>query len=218
MDLRLKEGKPKIAGSRGDVISHCGEFAIVFPIDVGAKTFALRCWTEDDRNIYKARYQKVSGYLKNVGLPYFVEFTYVREGILVNDEKLPIIRMEWAEGEKLRQFVEQNLETPHILKSAAAEFQKMVTTLHAHQISHGDFQDGNILFKCDGDDVKIKLIDYDSLCVPGLYSMPQTTDGLSEYQHPRRMAEGWDANEKIDYFSELVIYLSFLSIAEKPEL
>ena len=218
LDLRLKEGKPKISDSRADVISDCGEFAIVFPIDVSSKTFALRCRTEDDRDIYEARYEKVSDYLKKVGLPYFVEFTYVREGILVNGKKLPIIRMEWVEGKTLRQFVEENLETPHILKIAAAEFQKMVTTLHAHQISHGDFQDGNILLKCDGDDVKIKLIDYDSLCVPGLYSTPQTTDGLSEYQHPQRMTDGWDANEKIDYFSELVIYLSFLSIAEKPEL
>ena len=94
----------------------------------------------------------------------------------------------------------------------------MVEALHAHQISHGDLQDGNILLKRNGTDVEIKLIDYDSLFVPALRGQPDSIVGLPEYQHPQRIAGGGQANEKVDYFSELVIYLSVLSLAEKPDL
>ena len=94
----------------------------------------------------------------------------------------------------------------------------MAKTLHTHQISHGDLQDGNILLKLNGTDVEIKLIDYDSLFVPSLGGYPDSIVGLPEFQHPHRMAGGGTANAKVDYFSELVIYLSFRSLAEKPAL
>ena len=94
----------------------------------------------------------------------------------------------------------------------------MVANLHKHQIAHGDLQDGNILIKQSGINVEIKLIDYDSLFVPTLQGQPEQIVGLPEYQHPKRFAGSGQVNEKVDYFSELVVYLSFLSIAEKPEL
>ena len=121
-------------------------------------------------------------------------------------------------GKSLRNFISQNWQNSLILKTVATEFQKMVTTLHKHQIAHGDLQDGNILLKQNGINVEIKLIDYDSLFVPTLQGQPEQIVGLPEYQHPKRIAGGGQTNEKADYFSELVIYLSFLSIAEKPEL
>ena len=202
------------------MISDTGAFSIVFPIDTVSKTFALRCWVKDVGNA-KSRYEKISAHLKQVkqvGLLYFVDFEYVPKGILVNGTKYPITRMEWVDGVSLRGFIEQNLQSPHIFKVVADEFQKMVDALHKHRIAHGDLQDGNILIEQNGTDVKLKLIDYDSLFVPTLQGQPEQILGLPEYQHPQRMVGGGQANEKVDYFSELVIYLSFLSLAEKPEL
>ena len=126
--------------------------------------------------------------------------------------------MEWVEGVSLREFIKQNLQSAHIFAVAATEFQKMVATLHKHGIAHGDLQDGNILIKHNGADVEIKLIDYDSLFVPTLQDQPEQIVGLPEYQHPRRVAVGGKVREKVDYFSELVIYLSFLSLSENPDL
>ena len=202
-------------GSPGKGMS--GGFSRVYPIDVGAKKFALRCWT---RNVVdaKIRYEEISACLKRLRLPYFVDFEYVPEGILVDGQKYSTTRMEWAEGKTLRAFIVDNLQNADVFKTVAAEFQKMVETLHAHQISHGDLQDGNILLKRKGARVEIKLIDYDSLFVPSLRGQPDSIVGLPEYQHPRRIAGGGQASEKVDYFSELVIYLSFLSLAEKPTL
>ena len=209
LDPKFKGGSP------GKGIS--GGFSRVYPVDVGAKTFALRCWTRNVADA-KMRYEEISACLKRIRLPYFVDFAYVSEGILVDRQKYSTTRMEWAEGQTLRAFIADNLQNPDVFKTVAAEFQKMVETLHAHQISHGDLQDGNILLKRNGARVEIKLIDYDSLFVPALRGQPDSIVGLPEYQHPQRIAGGGQASEKVDYFSELVIYLSFLSLAEKPEL
>ena len=216
LDPQLEDGEAR-RGTDNHLIAYAGGFSIVFPIEVLSNTYALRCWHKDIGDA-KTRYQEISDYLKRYGLPYFVDFAYVPEGILVNGIKYPITRMEWAEGETLCNFIEQNLQDAQCLRTAAAEFQKMVATLHAHQISHGDLQDGNILLKRNGTDVEIKLIDYDSLFVPTLRGQPDSIVGLPEYQHAQRIAGRGQANEKVDYFSELVIYLSVLSLAEKPEL
>lgn len=217
-DPKLKDGKPR-RGKDGFLISDAGAFSIVFPIDVVSKTFALRCWTQDVRNA-KIRYEQISAYLESVSLPYFVDFEYVPEGkgVLVNGTEYPITRMEWVDGVSLRGFIEQNLQDPHIFKVIADEFQKMVAALHKHQIAHGDLQDGNILLERSSTGVKIKLIDYDSLVVPALQGQPEQIVGLPQYQHPKRIIGGGQANEKVDYFSELVIYLSFLSLSENPAL
>ena len=216
LDPKLKDGTP----ARGDdnfLVVYSGGFSSVFPLTVGSNTFALRCWIRDIGDV-ETRYQEISNYLKQRNLPYFVDFEFVPEGILVNGTRWPITRMEWAEGETLCQFIQSNLHDAGVLRNTASEFLKMAKTLHTHQISHGDLQDGNILLKLNGTDVEIKLIDYDSLFVPSLGGYPDSIVGLPEYQHPHRMAGGGTANAKVDYFSELVIYLSFRSLAEKPAL
>ena len=218
LDPKLKNGKPK-KGKDGFLESYSGGFSIVFPIVKGSNTFALRCWMEDVGDA-ETRYGEIFDYLQHVRLPYFVDFEYVPQGILVNGARHPITRMQWADGVSLRDFISQNLKRPHIFKVVADAFQKMVATLHRHQIAHGDLQDGNILLKRNGNSVRIKLIDYDSLFVPALRGQLDNIRGLPEYQHPKRMAAGARARatETVDYFSELVIYLSFLVLSEKPDL
>ena len=216
LDATLRSGTPA-RGPNNLLLVYSGGFSSVFPIVVGSNTFALRCWVRDIGDA-ETRYQAISNYLQKRSLPYFVEFAYVPEGILVNGTKWPITRMEWAEGQTLCQFIEDNLHDSALLRTTAAEFLTMAETLHANQISHGDFQDGNILLKRNGTDVEIKLIDYDSLFVPALRGYPDNIVGLPQYQHPSRIAGGGIANEKVDYFSELVIYLSLLAVAEKPAL
>ena len=216
LDPDLQGGTPR-RGANNNLIVYSGGFSGVFPIEVLSNTYALRCWTRDIGDA-ETRYKEISDYLKQCRLPYFVDFAYVPEGILVNGIKYPVTRMEWAEGETLCDFIKHNRGDARGLKAAAAEFQKMVAALHTHQISHGDLQDGNILLKRSGTDVKIKLIDYDSVFVPALRGQPDTIVGVPAYQHPQRIAGGGGANEKVDYFSEFVTYLSLLSLAEKPDL
>ena len=222
LDPKLKGGTPKRGKGIFSITSYAGGFSIVFPIEVVSSTFALRCWIAGIGEA-ETRYKEISDYLKQCHLSYFVDFEYVPNGIMVNGDKYPVTRMEWVEGNMLCDFIEHNLQDARCLKTAAVEFQKMAAALHAHQISHGDLQDGNILLKRSGTDVEIKLIDYDSVFVPALHGQPDNIVGVPAYQHPQRIhpqriAGGGGANEKVDYFSELVIYLSLLSLAEKPDL
>src|SRR5690606_36888343 len=96
----------------------------------------------------------------------------------------------------------------------ADNFLKMCQDLRENQISHGDLQEGNILV---GEKGAIKLVDYDSICIPEIVGQKELVTGLKAYQHPSRF-KGGKASLKVDYFSELVIYLSLLIIAEKPVL
>ena len=216
LDPELQGGEPQ-RGANNNLIVYSGGFSCVFPIEMLLNTYALRCWTRGISNA-ETRYREISDYLRQYRLPYFVDFAYVPEGILVNGERYPITRMEWAEGDTLCDFIEHNLQDARCLRTAAVEFQNMVAALHAHQISHGDLQDGNILLKRSGTDVEIKLIDYDSVFVPALSGQCDTIRGVPAYQHPQRIARGVSAAKKMDYFSELVIYLSLLSLAERPDL
>ena len=218
LDPKLKGGTPQ-RGQDGFLKSYSGGFSIVFPIVKDLNTFALRCWMEEVGNA-EVRYKAISAYLQRFRLPYFVDFEYVPLGILVNGARHPITRMQWADGVSLRYFISGNLKRPRLFKVVADAFQKMVATLHKHQIAHGDLQDGNILLNQNRNTVEIKLIDYDSLFVPTLRGQPDKIRGLPEYQHPVRMTadENTQATEKLDYFSELVIYVSFLALSEKSEL
>ena len=218
LDPNLKGGKVRL-NKKGQPLCYAGGYSIVFPIEVGRidRTFALKCWTRGIGEV-QDRYEKIFAYLPKLNLPYFVEFEYVPEGILVAGQLYPIVRMEWVEGKSLCNFIKENLHRPHIFKSVADKFQEMVAVLHLNRISHGDLGDGSVLIQANGQDVEIKLIDYDSLFVPTLGNQPDRIFGLKEYQHPQRIVGGGKSNEKVDYFSELVIYLSFRSLAEKPTL
>ena len=89
----------------------------------------------------------------------------------------------------------------------------MACDLHQLGIAHGDLQHGNILV--DKDD-NLFLIDYDSMYLPALKGQGDIIAGLKGYQHPKR-ADNINASEKLDYFSELIIYTSIIGVAEKPE-
>lgn len=89
----------------------------------------------------------------------------------------------------------------------------MACDLHRLGIAHGDLQHGNILV--DKND-NLFLIDYDSMYLPTLKGQGDIIAGLKGYQHPKR-ADNINASEKLDYFSELIIYTSIVGVAERPE-
>lgn len=197
----------------GAPFSFVGGFNMVFQILQNGKKWAFRVWhVTMGKN--KERYQKISNYLSSKRLRYFADFIYDEKGLLVNGELLDTIRMEWLDGLLLKDYIGKNLRNKNTLINLAAEFLQMSTDLRANKISHGDLQEGNILVDNQG---QIRLIDYDSICVPGLEDQIDLVTGLKGYQHPSRF-KGGKASLKSDYFSELIIYLSIIALAEKPEL
>ncbi|MCM4171850.1 protein kinase family protein [Arenibacter sp. TNZ] len=217
LDLFLKVPALKGAKARinknGNPFVYVGGFNMVFQLTHKSKKWAFRVW-HVPMGENEERYLKISKYLTSKKLPYFAEFIYDEKGILINGELVDTIRMEWLDGMLFKEYIEKNLGNSSLLVSLADNFLKMCQEMRENKISHGDLQEGNILIDSNGD---IKLVDYDSICIPEIEDQKELVTGLKGYQHPSRF-KGGKASLKADYFSELVIYLSILALAEKPEL
>ena len=211
-DKYIRQGTPVLDG-RGRPVHFTGGFAVVFPFLVNGSKWAFRCWSADIGNVER-RLHSLSSELKQLSLPYFCEFSYEPVGIVINGETYPTTRMQWIDGKTIKDYICEYMSDATRMQKLADDFLHMCETLHQHKIAHGDLQHGNILVDDSG---AIYLIDYDSVYLPALKGETDIISGLPDYQHPKRK-ENRIATEKLDYFSELIIYLSIRAITENPQL
>lgn len=200
--------------TRGRLIAYAGGFSVVFPYEFPDGTkWAFRCWHSDISNTQK-RYEIISDAIKRANLDFLCEFNYIEKGINVEGNIYPTTRMRWVEGITIKDYICKYRQSKDKLKALTENFLAMTQALHKKSLAHGDLQHGNILV---GDDHQLYLVDYDSFYCPKLKGEEDTVTGLPDYQHPARM-KNKSVSEKLDYFSELIIYLSILAIAEDPSL
>ncbi|AFY84645.1 protein kinase family protein [Oscillatoria acuminata] len=225
LDPVLVKGHPiEITGPNGmkSPWSAAGGFAVAFKYKTPLpnQVWAVRCFkkTASDVNLH---YQNISKNLQslkgNSCGSYFVDFLFLDEGIRVNGKCYPTVRMEWVEGKDLKTYIRDNLKNPQKLRDLAMAWIDLSKTLFNQGIAHGDLQHGNILV-IDTGISSLKLIDYDSLyfCQDG-GCKDDFIKGIPDYQHPLRGSLSKQCRE-IDFFSQLVIYLSIIALAESPSL
>lgn len=199
-------------GSR--IIQYSGGYTTVFPFHrQGGDKVAVRLWIADIGDA-KKRSLEISNYLKNLDNAYFAGFKYIDDAVLVNGILHPIVLMDWVDAQTLKEYINSNISNSSKILDLAESFKQMIIYFHKVNIAHGDLQHGNILVKSDG---SLVAIDYDSMFIDPLNGMPDNVKGLPGYQHPTRNSNQY-VNSKLDYFSELVIYLSLLIYAETPYL
>ena len=209
-----------------------GGFGLCFPLTTSSnKKYAFKVWFTDISDI-QDRLVKISKYLETVNLPYFVGYSFLKNGLNIpspNPEIIPALKMEWIDGLSLKQYVCEVMTSPASesekkakILSLVEKFKKCFKQLHDNHISHGDLQHENILIVKDTvDSVSIRFVDYDSVYVPTLGQCDQNTKGYSGYQHPDRTNsdnEQLPSTEKDDYFSEKIIILSLLIFAYYPDV
>ncbi len=196
------------------IVQYSGGYTTVFPFHSQSKNkVAVRLWIADIGDA-KKRSLEISNYLKNLNNSYFAGFKYVDNAILIAGNLHAIVIMDWVEGKTLKEYVNDNISNPSKLLELANGFKNMVEYFHQNEIAHGDLQHGNILIKDNGE---LVAIDYDSMYIKPLDGMNDTIKGLEGYQHPGRQKNKL-ITPKLDYFSELVIYLSILVYSEYPEM
>lgn len=198
---------------QGKIKRYSGGFCIVFPFIVGANKYAIRCWHAYVNKIQE-RTKIVSDYLTSCQLSYFVDFRYYSDGIVTSCGLMPIVVMDWIQAIPIKEYIKSKLHDANALTQLAKNFYDMTVDLHNHNISHGDLQHGNILVTEEGG---LKLVDYDSMYVPGLENFEDEIKGLKGYQHPSRW-KNKNATPIADYFSELIIYTSITALSKKPQL
>ena len=200
-----------------DPLSYAGGYNVVYQLVHQSKKWALRVSTVDEPPLGKERLQKIDKYLKERNLPYFATFIYEEQAIEIKGELVDATLMEWIDGKLLKDYIKEHLDNPKKLFSLADSFLKMCEDLQENKISHGDLQHENIIIVDDN----IKLIDYDSVCVPSIEGEKEFIAGKASYQHPSRInSRGIEGKTslKTDYFSQLIIYLSIFALAENSKL
>ncbi len=160
-----------------------------------------------DYSDHQDRYAAISTHLAAVNLPYTVDFTFLTEGIRVNQRWFPVLKMEWVAGDALHTYIERNLQRPAALLALAEQWIEMIQALRRVSIGHGDLQHGNIMV-VDG---QLRLIDYDGMFVPHLSGFGSHEIGHRNYQHPGRTEK--DFGPQIDDFSTWVVYTSLVALA-----
>jgi hypothetical protein len=193
-----------------------GQFAFVYKLKSsnGAGDFAVRCFRGylGDRD---QRYRAIQRYLREHPVSVLSDFAYSPEGILVGGKRYPTLAMKWIEGPTLDVYIDEMIDRREVLLHLSQEWLKLVAILRAAGIAHGDLQHGNIIVEHG----TLRLVDHDGLFVPEMKGWYSCEVGHQHYQHPRRDADFADYfDENLDHFSALVIYLTLISIAERPEL
>ncbi len=190
-----------------------GQFAYVFKLKQpnGAPPLAVRCFRSDalDR---ETRYRHISAHLVNPPVPAIGGFKFDPAGILVSGQTFPTLVMEWVEGHTLDVYLEEVIGNPAVLRHLADEWLRLLQSLRAAGIAHGDLQHGNIIVQRGS----FRLIDLDGMFVPALAGLEAGEVGHQHYQHPRRDERDFDA--QLDRFSALVIYTSLVALAARPAL
>lgn len=190
-----------------------GQFAYVYKLKSmnGNGDFAVRCFRGylGDRD---QRYRAIQEHVFASPAGCLSEFNYSAEGILVGGNRYPVLFMNWIEGPTLDLYIGEMLHRRDVLHHLAGQWLRLVHSLRAAEIAHGDLQHGNIIVEHG----QLRLVDHDGIFVPGMKGWSASEVGHQHYQHPRR--EPHHFNAELDSFSALVIYLSLLALAERPEL
>lgn len=212
----LQGGKP--VEVNGHLVSSAGGYCVVYKYQLANGDYkALRIWHKDLSCLpdLEEVASKVSAKLTELNSNYFVEYKYYDKAILVGGQFYPIVVMDWCEGQDLKDYISENINDRETIREIANQFLEMVKYFHDNNISHGDLQHGNIRIRKDG---SMCVLDYDSMYVPSLNGKIEYIKGLPSFQHPTARENNKFLSPKVDYFSEVVIYLSLMLLIEDPDL
>jgi hypothetical protein len=191
-----------------------GQFAYVFklnPPSSSADSLAVRCFRGylGDR---AERYSALDAHLEAHRIGALPRFRYLPRGILVVGRRYPVLVMEWVEGPTLDVYLDEAVGRREALMHLADDWLKLVAALSEAEVAHGDLQHGNIIVEHG----QLRLVDLDGMYVPALEGFRASEVGHQHYQHPARDITHFSRDT--DNFSALVVYLSLISLAERPEL
>lgn len=175
---------------------------------------ALRLWTDLIEEA-RERSEAISNYIIQNPTPYFVNFEFIDNALSIEGEMYPAVIMDWCDGQNMKEYISENIKDTIKIRQLAESFLEMVKDLHRHGISHGDLHHENIMITDDG---KLRLIDYDSMYVPALKGYKDHCGGYPGYQHPTARVANELLASYVDYYSELIIYLSLYLLSFHPEL
>lgn len=179
-----------------------------------------------DMQAWEARYLQLGRFFEQLEAkkrvpPEIIDFAWVAEGIRINGQTLPIMKLPWLDGRSLDQWIERRLKErrPRALATLADNWRAAMRDLAAIKVAHGDLHHGNVMM--ENGTGRMRFIDYDAMYAPPLAGFASSEIGHPNYQHPsfhfpKPRVRPYD--HRMDRFSSLVIYLSLVALADDPSL
>ncbi|MDD2609996.1 MAG: serine/threonine protein kinase [Giesbergeria sp.] len=212
-DPELKTGTIATTGL-GLPLVISGGFALTYTINSGTKKFAVRCFHRESKALQQ-RYFSISKRISSLNSPYFLDFEFQPQGIKVDGVGYPIVKMTWAKGETLGEFLEVNRSNASALSKLSNSIYSLAAFLEKEKIAHGDLQTGNLMVSAGGS--VVQLIDYDGMYVEELKNIGSTELGHANFQHPQRQSTN-PYDQKIDRFSLILLAVTLKALRLDPNL
>lgn len=212
-DPELKSGTVATTGL-GLPLAISGGFALTYTIKTGTKKYAVRCFHRESKALER-RYEAISKKIASLRSPYFLDFQFQPQGIKVEGAPYPIVKMAWAKGETLGEFLEDNRNSPQAIAKLSASLESLAVFLEKEKIAHGDFQTGNLMVSDGG--ATLQLIDYDGMFVDEIKTLGSSELGHVNFQHPRRKATN-PFDHTLDRFSLISLWLALKALRLDPSI
>lgn len=208
LELKNSEVEQDIMGPR----PRSGNYANIYHLFNQEKAWAVRCFTKDVAQLQE-RYQAIGNFIINNPHEALVNATCLMQGIKVNSEVYPIIKMDWIEGSSLSDYISNCVKNNNLdaISYLIASFRKTIFFLEKHNVAHGDLQTENILVTSSQ---KLHLVDYDGFYIPELKNLKSTEIGHSNFQHPNIPDDGSYYDAKMDRFPAIVIFLGLSAVIQ----
>jgi hypothetical protein len=189
-----------------------GGFAFTYRFTGAGGDIAVRCFHRGIPDLLE-RYVAISAFLARLRSRFFVEFAFVGNGLRVDGRKLPIVRMQWIEGETLLGYVARRQADPRALGQLREQLAAFAEEAERSGYAHGDIQHRNFMVTPEG---ALKLVDYDGMYVPALRHLRAADAGHPHFRPPASAGGGF--GPRMDRFPLAVIDLSLEALQEAPGL
>ncbi len=208
-----------VLNADGYPIMSSGNFAVVFKMrsNKNDKIYAIKCFTREQEGRDEA-YEKISDELSKIDTPFFLKTQFLKNELFVNSNSsnvsdFPVVVMEWVDGKPLDRYIHDLVTANKSLELLICRFIRLTKWLVPSKFAHGDIKPDNIIVKDDGE---IVVVDYDGMYVPAMKGQCAREYGSSDFRHPERKTQGFNA--RIDDFSFASILLSLVAIEYDNDL
>jgi serine/threonine protein kinase len=210
IDPVLKKGTIATTGL-GMPLALCGGFALTYTISASSLKYAVRCFHKQSSELEK-RYKFIASRIKSLNSPYFLDFEFQPQGIKVKGSLYPLVKMAWAKGGTLGEFLDQNYKSPNQLKQVQNSLRDLAKFLEINNIAHGDISPDNVMVSDNGR--SIQLIDYDGMYVDELKTFGSSELGNRNFQHIKRTSAIF--NKTLDRFSFILLDIAIEVLISNP--
>lgn len=211
-DPVLKQGKVTTTGL-GIPLALCGGFALTYSITTSGSKYAVRCFHKQSKEL-ELRYKHISNKIKMLNSKYFLNFEFLPTGIRVKGKDYPLVKMAWAKGETLGEFLDKYYKNPAYLKNLQISLRGLASFLENNHMSHGDISPDNVMVSNNGND--IQLIDYDGMFVEEIKFLGSSELGNKNFQHLKRTSTIFD--NSLDRFSFILLDIAIDILIVEPEM